>query len=395
MKNKERGKNKKSKIGIIAKSIIIIFAVLLFLVFCCRNKGLTITLNVDNKEYHEITNIKKGEIVEEPKNPEKEGHVFAGWFLDGEKFDFEVPITDSIELVAKWDINKYNVTIKTGTGSIINDVVEHNGTINAPKTPTKEGYVFAGWYSNEEKFDFDTKITSDIVIEAKWTKKNYTTYIVEHYLMDKEGNYPSKPTEKEILTGKIDSIVTPTVKDFKGYTSPSVESIKVVINGDATVRYYYSINTYKLTINGDIGVKSVTGDGSYFYGDQVEINYIIKDGYTLTGFSENVKNNIYTMTDEDVSIIISTKANSDTKYVVEHYKMNLEGKYDKKASEKEVLNGTTDTKIVPNVKTYIGFTSPKKEETIIRGDGTTVVKYYYERNKYELNLIRYNKEENK
>ena len=124
MKNNRKEKNKKNKIGLIIKSIIIILIVLLFLVFCCRNKGLTITLNIDNKEYHEITNIKKGDIVSEPKTPIKEGYEFIGWFNGDKEFNFDEPVNESIKLEGKWTINEYDVKIITHVGSIINEKVK-------------------------------------------------------------------------------------------------------------------------------------------------------------------------------------------------------------------------------------------------------------------------------
>ena len=37
-----------------------------------------------------------------PKAPTKEGYTFAGWQLDGKKYDFSKPVTEDITLVAKW-----------------------------------------------------------------------------------------------------------------------------------------------------------------------------------------------------------------------------------------------------------------------------------------------------
>ena len=383
---KKEGKNKKNKIGLIIKITIIILIILLFLVFCCRNKGLTITLNVDNKEYHEITNIKKGDIVEKPKIPEKEGYTFAGWFLDEEKFDFELPVTESVSLSAKWEINKYNVTIKTGVGSAINEEIEYGKTVTIPKTPAKSGYKFLGWYSNNQKYDFDSKVTSDLVIEAKWAK-DYSNYIVEHYLMNKEENYSNTPYEKETFTGRVDSYVTPDVKEYKGYTAPSNKTVKVIAGANAIIKYYYEINSYNLTIKGDEGIKDITGEGTYFYNDEIEIGFTLLPGYSFVEFSEELNENIYTMIDSDVEITITTRPNEDTKYVVNHCKMNLDGIYNKNDCVVENLTGTTNTEVLPKVKNYTGFTSPKEKTVTINGDGTTVVNYYYERNKYKLTLI--------
>jgi len=48
--------------------------------------------------------------------------------------------------------------------------VEEENNVLKPQDPTREGYVFAGWYNGDVKFDFSTKITEDITLTAKWTK---------------------------------------------------------------------------------------------------------------------------------------------------------------------------------------------------------------------------------
>ena len=105
----EKKKNSNKKIITIVLSIITIL--LLLCLLRCQRLSYTVTLNVDNEEFYKFDNIQKGELLEEPKNPEKEGYTFVGWFLDDEEFDFNDPIYENIELVAKWDINEYNVFI--------------------------------------------------------------------------------------------------------------------------------------------------------------------------------------------------------------------------------------------------------------------------------------------
>lgn len=55
----------------------------------------------------------------------------------------------------------------------------------------------------------------------------------------------------------------------------------------------------------------------------------------------------------------------------------------------ENKTGTTDTSVTPAVKTYTGFTSPATKTANINGDGSTVIEYYYERNKIYLDLNGY------
>ncbi len=69
----------------------------------------------------------------------------------------------------------YTVTFNTDGGSAVTEqTIEEGQKATRPTTnPTKTGYTFAGWYTSSEfttEFDFDTVITTDTEIFAKWTK---------------------------------------------------------------------------------------------------------------------------------------------------------------------------------------------------------------------------------
>ncbi len=91
------------------------------------------------------------------------------------------------------NINKITVTFETNGGSdIAKQVLELNDLINKPADPTKEGFVFAGWYLDSDftmEYDFDTKVTNDITLYAKWVS-------------NKKDELPENPnTGSIILTG--------------------------------------------------------------------------------------------------------------------------------------------------------------------------------------------------
>ena len=56
--------------------------------------------------------------------------------------------------------------------------VEYEGNATEPAAPEKTGYTFDGWYLDEaeEPFDFDTIITSDITLTAKWHVTPHNIY---------------------------------------------------------------------------------------------------------------------------------------------------------------------------------------------------------------------------
>lgn len=76
-------------------------------------------------------------------------------------------------------ITTYSVTFNTNGGSYISgQTVESGKTIVKPNNPTRQGYVFKGWYSDvnlENVYDFSSAVTGNITLYAKWNN----TYTVK------------------------------------------------------------------------------------------------------------------------------------------------------------------------------------------------------------------------
>lgn len=69
-------------------------------------------------------------------------------------------------------INEFIVTFDSNGGTVVEDrMVTKGEKVAEPTTPTKEGYIFDGWYiAGGEKYDFSSKINGDVELEAKWIK---------------------------------------------------------------------------------------------------------------------------------------------------------------------------------------------------------------------------------
>lgn len=122
--------------------------------------------------------IDRGGKFTEPAAPSKENHTFAGWYNGDEKFDFDADTTNApnvLELVAKWDINKYTVKFVSDHGSFADQTIEYGKLIETDKLtiPEVEGYTFDGWYTDDnysKKFDFTQPIKSNTTVYARWEK---------------------------------------------------------------------------------------------------------------------------------------------------------------------------------------------------------------------------------
>lgn len=71
--------------------------------------------------------------------------------------------------------SSYSVTFNTNGGSTIaKETIEANSVLEKPTAPTKEGYDFAGWYTDKELttvYDFTAKITKNLTLYAAWAEK--------------------------------------------------------------------------------------------------------------------------------------------------------------------------------------------------------------------------------
>lgn len=102
---------------------------------------------------------------------------------------------------------------------------------------------------------------------------------INHYQQNVSGSgYTLVATDK--ITGNYDSIVSPTVNTYTGFTSPATENVTVQVGG-TTVSYYYSRNQYTVTIDSDSGIAAASGAGTYYYGAPVTVAINVKDGYKL------------------------------------------------------------------------------------------------------------------
>lgn len=68
----------------------------------------------------------------------------------------------------------YTVTFQSEGGSEVASQIRANTPADQPADPTKEGYTFIGWYNGESEWDFETPVTADLTLTAKWQVNQYT-----------------------------------------------------------------------------------------------------------------------------------------------------------------------------------------------------------------------------
>ena len=136
----------------------------------------TVSFNSNGGSSVDSEQVAEGGKATRPVPPTKAGYLFDNWYSDSELttlYNFNTAVTADITLYAKWT-EAHTVTFDTDGGSeVAVQTVADGGTAIEPEDPTKDGYDFAGWYSDSElttEYNFSAAVTEDITIYAKWTE---------------------------------------------------------------------------------------------------------------------------------------------------------------------------------------------------------------------------------
>lgn len=275
--------------------------------------------------------------------------------------------------------NSYNLTYVLNNGED-NKISKVRYEADITNTPSRTGYAFAGWYTDEaltQPYVQTTMPAHDLTLYAKW-KAGMKTYQVRHYQQSIGNSEQYDLTETETVTSKTGEHLMLAVKAYEGFTAPKPVSYDVVDDGEITyVDYKYTRDRHQVTIHYNNGNDSETKELAY--GEKWEekpyrAGYAFAGWYTDAKCTKEYKAN---MPDQDLTLYAKWEANI-VNYVVEHYQQNVQGDgYTLKESSH--ARAAVDSEVTPEVMKYKGFEEPKTEKVTISGDGQTTVKYYYKR----------------
>lgn len=223
---------KKRTIIIVIGVVLIIACLVAYFIFA--NKKYTITFDSDGGSVVEKQIVKRGEKVNKPTDPTRDGYIFIEWDLGSSIYDFSAKVTRNLILKAVWKEQEggkvtYVVNFNTdGGNSVSNQIINKDGTITKPQDPVRDGYKFLGWYSNNVLFDFNTPVTTNLELVAKWekAKDNSTTGTTT----TTKKNDTTNSTTKKTTTKKNDTTNTTTTKKT---TTTTTEAKKYTVKFDS------------------------------------------------------------------------------------------------------------------------------------------------------------------
>lgn len=345
-----------------------------------------------------------------------------------------------------WAADEYNIIYNLNGGTLNGKTNPDTYNIETPtftlNNPTRTGYIFAGWCESKdtsyvynrnanEVIKKDESDSTSCFIPECYASLDYAPVFDPAYYLAK---YPDlKSAYGDDANKALSHFVKYGMKEGRqGSAEFEVNAYKAKYKdlkdafGDNLPKYYIhyilagksegrtisqaSISIYQgsignrtytatwtpinYTINYDLngGTVAVSNPTSYnIETPTFALNNPIRLGYVFAGWTSNG-----TTPQKNVSIYKGSTGNkfykanwtaADVGYTVNHYVMDINGNYPSTPTKTERLSGFTDTSVTAKrLSLGNGFTYPDVQTVKIKADGTTVVKYYYTRNKYTLDL---------
>lgn len=176
---------------------------------------------------------------------------------------------------------EYEITFDSNGGSEISSVkVKKNEKVMQPNEPNRENYTLAGWYYQDELYNFDTPINSNMTLRAEWenigeAEVEGLSLNVTELAMAPNGNdtltatlLPENAKQVNLVWGSSDESIA-TV-DENG-------NIKAIKNGKATITVSTEDKQYSASATVNITTKpsSQKNNASKTSENEKQGNYVI------------------------------------------------------------------------------------------------------------------------
>ena len=176
-------------------------------------------------------------------------------------------------------IGAYTVTFQSEGGSEVASQIRANTPADQPADPTKEGYTFIGWYKGESEWNFETPVTADLTLTAKWQINRYTI------TFDTAGG-----SEVPSITQDYGTAITPPAAPTRtGYTfagwDKTIPATMPAENITLTARW--TVNQYTITFKPENGGQDIVIKQDYGTAITAPANPT-KTGYTFAGWDKTI-----------------------------------------------------------------------------------------------------------
>ena len=198
--------------------------------------------------------------------------------LSGQPIDTGDVINDTTN-TPEPNVTPATVTYAYGAlgGTYATQIVQAGEKAIEPDVPSRQGYQFTDWYLDDTKYDFNTAVTGNMTLTAKWTANSYTI------AFDTDGGSKIDPITQDYGT----AITAPADPTKTGYTfagwTPAIPETMPAEN--MTIKAKWTVNQFTIAYDLDGGTAE-SNPGTYTVEtDTITLKNPTRPGYTFTGWS--------------------------------------------------------------------------------------------------------------
>lgn len=343
------------------------------------DRYFSITMTNPAFSYDPETNIVE---VNPGSEPQQDGEMIITWKSQKGSFNTK-PITRKISL--HWDNLRdgYYIAFQTNGGSVVDAIIsKYNKVITKPEDPVKQGYTFAGWYTDEaltKKYTIPSVMPNeDRIVYAKWEAADMTYNVVD-YVEGTDGVYTAASSKQE--TAKTDTEVSPKPDIRNGFMTPAALSQRVSADGSTTINYYYARNKYNIKF---VSEGSVVSEGRYTYGTLMPTPVAYRAGYVFEGWEPAVTQ---TVPAKDTTYTAVWKEADDVVYTTKYYLENESGEYE--LDKTRINKATTGQSVTADKEQYdsrLYHLTDDLPSGTVAADGSLIFRVHYDRNSYSVSF---------
>lgn len=254
-------------------------------------------------------------------------------------------------------------------------------------TPKKEGYTFAGWYSDEDltqKAEFPKLFpVGTTTYYAKWEPATDTEYTVRHWFQNIDNDeYAENVDLAETQTGTTNQLTAAVAKDVTGFTAQAIDQKEIAADGSTVVDVYYNRNTYDVTYAYAEGTPEdapeLPATATVKYGAPVTVaGDVTLSGYAFVGWvTDDVtvgEDGTFAMPAGDVTFKGAFTAKNDISYTVKY----LDTTDTELVSPKTVTRQTMADTVKETAEVIPGYTPDAETKSLtLEAEGNEIVFRY-------------------
>ena len=228
--------------------------------------------------------------------PTKEGYSFSKWIDLDTNNEIKSIVKGTVgdkKIKALWVANSYKINYTLNKkDAVLPDSADNNRTFGKDitlATPSKQGYVFDGWYDNADltgsayTSDRLKNLASDVTLYAKWSPAQYKIT----YDLGLGSTYATMPAYSDTYT--VDSPVVLPIPVWTGHTFKSWDlngtniTTTAGLLGDITVKAIWNEDVFKITYklnNGTLPDEDYAT--THYYGVSESLPTPKRSGYDFT-----------------------------------------------------------------------------------------------------------------